>query len=462
MIRKKVPKKSKISMSFEKFLFTKVRMWILLLVIIFFIIFTFLFGSLVLRSETAQKIVLIPKNIKVFFFNELDLGFASDRFENKSGFKIYKKSSNISKKNFLLLSRYSGEKKRSIVELINLKNGKKVHEWSPNFDNINKKSKLSKEIINFKRDHNNSRYQMIHPYLMDDGSLFYHSIYYSPLVKIDICSKFISNLDMFTHHSIEADEDGLWTPITYLPSKNNPGLDENKGIGKTFFYDDGILKVNFKNEKLFEKSLIEILVENKLSHLIFGGKDPSRDPIHLNDIQPVLINGEYYKKGDIFLSFRNMSMIMLYRPKTNKIIWYKQFPWELQHDVDILDDNRISIFNNNRLRNKFDKDVEHNNLIIYDFKKDKIDYVLKKKFKEYDIKTIGEGLADIYSDGSVFIEESNFGRILMLNKNGEKLWEYINRSRENNKLYRLNWSRIINLDIKKFKKELDKNNECKI
>ena len=34
--------------------------------------------------------------------------------------------------------------------------------------------------------------------------------------------------------------------------------------------------------------------------------------------------------------------------------------------------------------------------------------------------------------------------------------------RENNKLYRLNWSRIINLDIKKFKKELDKNNECKI
>jgi len=448
-------------MNLEKFLFVRVRMWILLLVIIFFIIFSFFFGALVLRSETAQKIVLMPKNIKVFFSEELDLGFASNRFENKTGLIIHKKKVNISNKNFLLLSRYSGEKKRSVVELINLKNGKKIHEWSPNFNEINSKSKLSREIIDFKRDHNNKRYQMIHPYLMDDGSLFYHSIYYSPLVKIDICSKFISNLDMFTHHSIEADEEGLWTPITYLPSKNNPGLDENKGAEKTFFYDDGILKINFNNEKLFEKSLIEILIENKLSHLIFGGKDPSRDPLHLNDIQPVLIEGKYYKKGDIFLSLRNMSTVLLYRPKTNKVIWYKQFPWELQHDVDILDETRISVFNNNRLRQQFNLESQNNNLIIYDFEKDKISYVLKEKFKEYSIKTIGEGLADIYKDGSVFIEESNFGRILMLDNNGDKLWEYINRSKDNDKLYRLNWSRVINLDLKKFKKELDKNNGCK-
>ena len=73
-------------MNLEKFLFVRVRMWILLLVIIFFIIFSFFFGALVLRSETAQKIVLMPKNIKVFFSEELDLGFASNRFENKTGF----------------------------------------------------------------------------------------------------------------------------------------------------------------------------------------------------------------------------------------------------------------------------------------------------------------------------------------------------------------------------------------
>ena len=80
-------------------------------------------------------------------------------------------------------------------------------------------------------------------------------------IKIDICSKVISTLDMLTHHSIEADEDGIWTPITYIPSKNNPGLDESKGVGKSYFYDDGILKVSFDNKKIFEKSFVEILVE---------------------------------------------------------------------------------------------------------------------------------------------------------------------------------------------------------
>ena len=126
---------------------------------------------------------------------------------------------------------------------------------------------------------------------------------------------------MLTHHSIEADEDGLWTPITYIPSKNNPGLDESKGVGKSYFYDDGILKVSFDNKKIFEKSFVEILVENKLSYLIFGGKDPSRDPLHLNDIQPVNFDGDYWKKGDVFLSLRNQSMIVLYRPSNNQIVW---------------------------------------------------------------------------------------------------------------------------------------------
>ena len=150
-------------MNIEKFLFSKVSMWVLLIVIIFFLIFSFLFGGLVLRSETAQKIVLIPKDIKTFFSDELDLGFESDRFKNRRGFKIYKKDFNeYNNKNFLLLSRYSGEQQKSIVELIDLKDGKKIHEWSPDFEKINAKSKLSEEVINFKRDHNNKRIMEIY------------------------------------------------------------------------------------------------------------------------------------------------------------------------------------------------------------------------------------------------------------------------------------------------------------
>jgi len=446
-------------LNLEKFLFKKISVWVLLLLIIFFIIFTLFFGGLVLRSETAQKLVMIPKNIKIFFSKDLDLGFYSDRFKNKKGLIFYKNNSVFLEDKYLLLSKYSGKEKRSIVELISLKDGQTIHKWKPNFEKINKESNLSNEIINFKRDHNNKRYQMIHPYLMNNGDLFYHSIYQSPLIKIDICSDLISSLDMFTHHSIESDGEGLWTPISYLPSKNNPGLDENKGPNKTFFYDDGILKVNFDNEKVFEKSFIEILIENELSHLVFGGRIPFHDSLHLNDIQPVMSDGKYFRKGDLFLSFRNMSMIFLYRPSNNKIIWYKQFPWEFQHDVDILDDKRISIFNNNRFRSQLNQNIKYNDLIIYNFENDKTNYIFKDEFKLLKIKTMEEGLAELFKDGSVFIEETSNGRLLMLDKNGEKIWEYINRS-DNNKLYRLNWSRIIDLDIEKFKQNLINKNKC--
>ena len=94
------------------------------------------------------------------------------------------------------------------------------------------------------------------------------------------------------------------------------------------------------------------------------------DPIHLNDIQPVLSDGKYFKKGDVFLSLRNLSMIVLYRPDENKIIWHKQFPWIWQHDVDILNDHQISIYNNKRMMLNLDKsEKKHSNILIYDFKK---------------------------------------------------------------------------------------------
>ena len=50
----------------------------------------------------------------------------------------------------------------------------------------------------------------------------------------------------------------------------------------------------------------------------------------------------------------------------------------------------------------------------------------------------------------------------MFDKKGELIWEYINKSEKNKKLYRTNWSRIINLNESKFKKKLIENNNCKI
>ena len=78
----------------------------------FFSYLLIFFWSISLKKRDCTKIVLIPKNIKIFFSEELDLGNEADRFGDRQGLKIYKKDSNLyDQKDFLLLSRYSGEKK---------------------------------------------------------------------------------------------------------------------------------------------------------------------------------------------------------------------------------------------------------------------------------------------------------------------------------------------------------------
>ena len=127
-----------------------------------------------------------------------------------------------------------------------------------------------------------------------------------------------------------------------------------------------------------------------------------------------------------------------------------------------MDSNRISIYNNNRLINNFDKTIKNNNLIIYNFSTDNYEYFQNDIFKEYDIRTITMGAADIFKDESLFVMEHNYGRLLMFDKDKNLLWEYINKSKKDNTSYMTNGSRLINFNKKKFEEKLKENNFCNI
>ena len=142
--------------------------------------------------------------------------------------------------------------------------------------------------------------------------------------------------DIF-HHSLEQDHEGnFWVPTSVYPY-----LVDKKFVGseRNVYSDDAITKVSPNGEILFQKSVTNIFIENNLGFLIFPiTAFYTTDPIHLNDIQPVLTDSLYWKRGDLFLSLRNQSMIVLYRPSTNKIIWKGTNSIIQQHDVDISQD----------------------------------------------------------------------------------------------------------------------------
>ena len=432
-------------------MFKKIEIWILYLVVLLGIPVTIGFGSVVRHeilggtklgriSETSLFLAEIPSKIKGFSKNKSDFE-VRDRYPLLDGFN----GTPNSYESYLLLSKYDGNLKEGIVELVDLKTFNVIHSWNPDIDKFNKLVEKVDEFKYLTRDANNSRYLLRHPLLLKDGGLVVQ--YTSPLIKIDSCSNLIfQNANDKFHHSIEKDAEGnIWVPSHIYPQslpteKVGRNIVEEKG-----FYDDAIVKVSPEGEVLFEKSVSQIFIDNGLEYLLFGVGDIrfTKDPIHLNDIQPVDFDGEFWKKGDVFLSLRHQSMVLLYRPSTNKIIWKGTGLFFHQHDVDILNDHKISVFNNNSKDFARGDVVDGNNeVIIYNFKTNQYSSYLSDSLIKNDVRTITAGRSQILENGDLFVEETNYARSLYFNSDGSLRWTYVNRA-DNGKTYAVRWSRIL-------------------
>ncbi len=449
-------------------MFKKIEIWILYLTILLSILFAIGFGVLVRQELVGHfKVGWISKAALTFAEIPADLKrmlgggglIVEDRFPSLDGFN----GTYNSEESYLLLSRYHGDLKEGIVELIDLTNFEVLHTWNPDIDAFNDLVKQDYEFKYLKRDNNNSRQILLHPKMTEDGGLFFGQ--YLPLIKIDHCSNLIfQNKHNKFHHSIETDIEGnIWFPSIMYPQSlpiEKVGRDIAEDGG---YQDDAIVKLSPDGEILFEKSVSQIFIDNDLEYLLFSyGNDFEEDPIHLNDIQPVDYSGKYWNKGDVFLSLRGQSMIILYRPSTNKIIWKGTGPFFDQHDVNILDDHRISVFNNNVKLFESSREVDGSNeVIIYNFKTEEYSKYLKESLISNSVKTPVSGRGKILLNGDLYVEETSQGRILYFNADGSLSWTYVNRA-DNRNIYRLGWSRILYTkdDIKMVNSFVDGKKSC--
>ena len=278
-------------------------------------------------------------------------------------------------------------------------------------------------------DANRERYLFYHPLLFENGSIITHSG--SPLIKIDKCSKLEWQIDEVFHHSINKDSDGnMW-----IPTRKNSWKIIN--LYTNLYHDDEITKISPKGKILFQKSVTDILYENNIYQLVTAAYYGD-DPIHLNDIEAVTTDSEFWLTGDIFLSIRSLSLVVLYRPSENKVIWHKQGPWRFQHDVDIVNNHTISIFGNDATIGWHES---HTNSEIYffDFTSNNTSKPYSKLFLKHNINSVTDALYRLLKDGDIYVEETNHGRLLRGDANGNLKWEFIWNSL-------INWSRFINED----------------
>ena len=419
------------------------------------------------RFQFLQKPVMLVSSVPRNLIRMIKYNSISDDVVVPMNNKIYenlkifdKKLSQTPPENLILISRHDGDLGRSIVEIRDLNTFEVLHSYKPNIEDIYKKIDLSKdEFKNLKRDKGLNRFYMWHPSITNRGELIFQST--SPLVKIDFNSNvvWVNDEDIFHHSTNLDDEENIYVPSEYKPYSKlvSEYVGLNNATEKYNYEDDAINILDKTGKTLFSKSVTEILIEHGYKNRIFSQQLHKQDPIHLNDIQPVLKDTKYFKKGDVFLSLRNLSMIILYRPSTNKIIKIIEGEFYNQHDVDILDESRISIYNNNVFLNyKNKRIVKNNEIVIYDFETNSFSKKFEKTFIENEINSSTHGLVDFLQDGSAIVEDRNNGKIFYLSSEGEEIWIF-NNLNSKNQIYDLWWARVIDVNKSKKIRELIKN-----
>jgi len=378
----------------------------------------------------------IPRIAKLFLMSR----FGSDErhIENeslKNGFTYYSDKSDIND-DFLLISTFDPSDINSqIIKLIEIRTNKEIYRWSFN-------EKMFHEVIDI-----SGKTRFFHPILLKAKSLIFvnfdrnNKTTANCLVKVDSNSRVLwINKDQF-HHSIEKeDENTIWTCTTIESQLPEKQLSQNVNLST---FRDAIAKVDIRTGKvLFKKTILSIFQENNLNEVLFSGSIED-DLIHLNDIQPALYKTKYWDKGDLLISLRHKSTILLYRPATNKILWYKTGPWLNQHDCDFYGESKITLFGNDIVRYFGAEDFINgtSNQYVFDFATNKVTKPYHKLFTDYQIKTKSEGRSDILINDDIFIDESNNGRIIIGNKETPKVIYAERIDKKNIKMF--NWVRYI-------------------
>ncbi len=329
----------------------------------------------------------------------------------------------------MLISTF-GDENNLKLSLIRVKSKKLLKTWEVNVSELDDKLKF------LKRQPDASPNCIQHPLMLKDSSVIFIN---DGLFKVDKNNKLeLLNADVKYHHSIESENDSMFWICATKRSVAKPIMQD------TTLREDLIVGYNINKKKIIHiKSISNLLTENGYGIIFRGPGIYPEDRFHINDIQPVKIKSKYWDVGDLFISIRNLSVILLYRPSTQKVIWLKQGPWLSQHDVDVVDASTISIFNNDVLQSSQTRlSVKgYNSILFFNFETCTLSSPYDQILKKLKINTIAEGQSELMPNGDLYIDEAGKGKIIIINKDRLK-WMYIERV-DKTHIKRFNWPRLI-------------------
>jgi hypothetical protein len=196
--------------------------------------------------------------------------------------------------------------------------------------------------------------------------------------------------------------------------------------------DDAIARVSLAGEILSMQSLAEILAANGLEALMYGvsGHALKADLTHLNSVEMARAGSRHWQPGDLLVSARNISTVLLYRPSTGRIIWYRTGPWLNQHSAAFVNDHQIVVYDNHTVSGlsaeaTFRDPGAGNRIVTFDFETGLVSEPWRAAMAGVRLRSLTEGRVQPLADGGLFVEETNVGRQMRFSATG-LVWSRVN------------------------------------
>ncbi|MEZ4323077.1 MAG: arylsulfotransferase family protein [Myxococcota bacterium] len=239
------------------------------------------------------------------------------------------------------------------------------------------------------------------------------------LVKLDRNSNVVWRWDGRAHHDLEVLPDGrIWV----LARKGDliPRVNASQPV-----LEDFAVLLSPDGEVLQEISLLEALDQSDGKHILYDKRRRRGDIFHTNSLQVLQGRAEQrdpaFKAGNLLLSMRTLSAIMVLDPEKKAIVWWHQGEYKHQHDPKILANGHLMLFDN-------------------------IGYRQRSAVREFDVKGMRQlwaythtpqhpffsrftGSAERLENGNTLIAESGYGRVFEIAPGDEIVWEYHNPNR---------------------------------
>lgn len=172
------------------------------------------------------------------------------------------------------------------------------------------------------------------------------------LVKLDKNSKVIWKLALNAHHDVYISHSGDIYTLSQQYEKNDiPQLED--------FYRDPYLKeyveiISPNGEEKERISIPEAFIGTPYEQMLFKALRPSHDKLgdytHANSVMPLEADMAdkfpMFKPGQILVSLRNMSVLAVIDPDTQKVVWAQQGIWSFQHEASFQPDGNILLLDN--------------------------------------------------------------------------------------------------------------------